>query len=156
MNSGCILASDLMCCAFALPSFSKDWLFVPTNWKKGGNERGASHRPRKRPRTYSLESREKIGRRRFAGRLYVTFVGEGYELAVVETATGDVLHIAETPPLENGRKTDLWQSEIAKFFFGHHCRGSNLRSVTGFYGIQIKEGLSLGGRYATMPEPDRS
>src|SRR5437588_8057039 len=95
MKPGCILASALLCGAFALPSFSKDWLFVTTNWKKGGNERVLLIDPE----SGQIRTLWNRGRKLDAvvspdaGRLYVTFVGdEGYELAVVETATGAVLH----------------------------------------------------------------
>src|SRR5882762_7743534 len=41
MKPGCILASALLCCAFALPSFPKDWLFVTTNWNEADSGAGS-------------------------------------------------------------------------------------------------------------------
>src|SRR5258708_408004 len=102
MKPGCILASALLCCAFALPSFSKDWLFVTTNWNEAGNERvllidAESGQIRT---LWNGGSELDAVVSPDAGRLYVTYIGDkGYELAVVETATGAVLHRTETPQL---------------------------------------------------------
>ena len=95
-------AFALLVCAFALPSFAKDWLIVTTNWGERGNER-----------VLLIDAESGDIRTLWngggeldavvspdAGRLYVTFIGEkSYELAVVEIATGAVLRMAETPPL---------------------------------------------------------
>src|SRR5882762_4418244 len=99
MKSGCILVPVLFC-AFALPSFSKDWLFVTTNWAEGGNEQ-----------VLLIDSENGQIRTLWNGggmldaivspdaaRLYVTYVSDGGdELAVIEPATGAVLHRVKTP-----------------------------------------------------------
>jgi len=91
MKSGCSLVFVLVCGAFALPSFSKDWIFVTTNWAAGGDER-----------VLLIDSESGQIRTLWNGgadldavvspearRLYVTYIGDtGHELAVVETATG--------------------------------------------------------------------
>ncbi len=102
MRPGCILASVLLCCAFALPSFSKDWLFVTTNWAEGGNEQVLLIDPESGQRRVLWNGGVELDAvvSPDAGRLYVTYIGDkGYELAVVETATGAVLRRAEIPQL---------------------------------------------------------
>jgi len=102
MKPGRVSACALLVCAWAIPSFAKDWLFVTTNWNEPGNERVLlidSESGRVRTlwnRGGELDAVVSPD----ASRLYVTFIGDrGSELAVVETATGAVLHETETPPL---------------------------------------------------------
>jgi hypothetical protein len=115
MRPGCILASALLCCAFALPSFSKDWLFVTTNWAGGENEQVLLIDPETVQRRVLWNGGAELDAvvSPDAGLLYVTYIGDkGYELAVVETATGAVLYRAETPQLIRWilPSTPEWQS----------------------------------------------
>jgi DNA-binding beta-propeller fold protein YncE len=102
MKSRCILVPALLFSAFALPSFSKDWLFVTTNWAdavgeqvllidtENGQIRTLWNGGAMLDAIVSLD----------VGRLYVTYVSDGGdELAVVEPATGAVLHRVKTPQL---------------------------------------------------------
>src|SRR5690242_7756645 len=102
MKPGRCPAFALLVWAFAFPSFPKDWLIVTTNWGRPGNERVLLIDAQSGDiRTLWNSGRElDVVVSPDAGRLYVTFIGEkSYELAVVDTATGAVLGMAETPPL---------------------------------------------------------
>jgi DNA-binding beta-propeller fold protein YncE len=102
MKPGRIFASTLLYCAFALPSFSKDWLFVTTNWAEAGNEQVLLIDPESGQRRTLWNGGGMLDAvvSPDARRLYVTYVSDkGDQLAVVETATGAVLHTAETPQL---------------------------------------------------------
>src|SRR5437879_4204915 len=100
MKCGRILVPALLFSAFALPSFSKDWLFVTTNWADAvGEQVLLIDTENGQIRTLwnggamldAIVSPD-------AGRLYVTYVSAGGdELAVVEPATGAVLHRVKIP-----------------------------------------------------------
>ena len=101
MKLGRVLLFALLAGAI-LPSFSKDLLLVTTNWNHPGNEQVLlidpenGHSRTLWNRGTELDAVVSAD----ASRLYVTFMGDsGYELAVVEVATGAVLHIAQTPEL---------------------------------------------------------
>lgn len=102
MRTECRFAFALLIGAIALPGFTKDWLFVTTNWNEAGKERVLLVDPE----TGSIRTLWNRGTELDAvvspdgNRLYVTFMGDkGDELAVVEPTTGAVLHVADTPPL---------------------------------------------------------
>ena len=102
MKLGRVPTFALLVGAIAIPSFSKDWLFVTTNWNHPGNEQVLLIDPESgRVRTlWSRGAELDAVVSPDASRLYVTFIGDkGCQLAVVETVTGAVLHITATPPL---------------------------------------------------------
>jgi DNA-binding beta-propeller fold protein YncE len=102
MKPGRIRTFALLVGAIALPSFSKDWLFVTTNWNHPGNEQVLLIDPENgRIRTLWNRGTELDAVvAPDASRLYVTFIyDKRYELAVVEVSTGTVLHLAEIPQL---------------------------------------------------------
>ncbi|MBZ5593760.1 MAG: hypothetical protein LAP39_16090 [Acidobacteriia bacterium] len=101
MRSGLILAAMLLL-ASAPACLSKDWLFVTTNWNHPGNESVlAIDSDSGQIRTLWHEGAELDAIvSPDAARLYVTYIGDnGYELAVVDTATGAVLEKVATPQL---------------------------------------------------------
>ena len=102
MKPGGVLTFALLAGAIALPSFSKDWLFVTTNWNRPGNEQVLLIDPESgHVRTlWSRGTELDAIVAPDASRLYVTFIEDKrYELAVVEVSTGTVLHLAEIPQL---------------------------------------------------------
>jgi DNA-binding beta-propeller fold protein YncE len=99
---GPILASMLLGGAFALPSFSTDWLFVSTNWNEQGHEQVLVVNPESSQTRVLWNSGTEVDVvvSPDAKRLYVTYIGnKGYELAIIDTSTGAILHRRETPQL---------------------------------------------------------
>jgi len=103
MKFGCILASALLFGAHALPSFSKDLLFVTTNWNKAETEEVRVIDPENgQIRVLWAGGAELDAVVSPDGtRLYVNYVvvGKGNGVAIVDIATGAVLKMFETPQL---------------------------------------------------------
>jgi hypothetical protein len=102
MKLACILASALLFGAFALPSFSKDWLFVTTNWNEGGNEQVRRIDPESGQTRILWNEGAELDAvvSPDAARLYVNYIrdlGKGEGLAVVDIATGAVLQKVDIP-----------------------------------------------------------
>ena len=101
MKSGRLATIGLFVFNFLLPCFSKDWLFVTTGW--GG---GPAQVLLIEPDTGNVRTLWSGGAELDAivspdaKRLYVTFNSDsGGRLAIVDTVTGAVLRLLETPPI---------------------------------------------------------
>jgi hypothetical protein len=96
-----LYAFGLLILGFASPIFPRDWLFVTTNWG-GGSEQVLLVEPDNGGiRTiWSGGAELDAITSPDAKRLYVTFIDNGkYRLAAVDTVTGAVLHMIDTPQL---------------------------------------------------------